>query len=58
MKTTFSYIASLVLAGSLCLTATAPVLAQDKPVKEADKINKKRNKLLAKETGLSKDQLN
>jgi putative membrane protein len=58
MKTNLSYVASLVLAGSLCLTAASPVLAQDKPVKEADKINKKRNKLLAKETGLSKDQLN
>ncbi|RZK25087.1 MAG: DUF4142 domain-containing protein, partial [Hymenobacter sp.] len=38
--------------------AAAPALAQDKPVKEADKLNKKRNKLLAKETGLTKDRLN
>lgn len=58
MKTPLLYAASLALAGSLFLGTAAPVLAQDKPVKEADKLNKKRNKLLAKESGLSKDQLN
>lgn len=58
MKTTCSYAAGLLLAGSLWLGTAPAAHAQDKPVKEADKINKKRNKLLAKETGLTKDQLN
>jgi putative membrane protein len=57
MKNPLAYIAGSMLAGTLFLTAAPPVQAQDKPVKEADKINKKRSKLLAKETGLSKDQL-
>ena len=58
MKTSCSYFASFLLAGGLFFAAAPLAHAQDKPVKEADKINKKRNKLLAKETGLSKDQLN
>jgi putative membrane protein len=58
MQTLKSYFACLMLASGLFPTATPLAQAQDKPVKEADKINKKRNKLLAKQTGLSKDQLN
>jgi putative membrane protein len=57
MKTSFAYVASFLLAGTLSLTATPSIQAQNKPVKEADKINKKRSKLMAEETSLSKNQL-
>lgn len=57
MKLTAKYLFGVLLIGS-CSLATAPVaLAQKKPVKEAEKINKKRNKLKADNSPYSKDQL-
>jgi putative membrane protein len=52
-----NYLASLLLLGSLSLLAPPRAHAQD-DVKEANKINKQRNKLTAKQTDQSKDALN
>jgi putative membrane protein len=52
-----NYLASLLLLGSLSLLAPPRAHAQD-DVKEANKTNKQRNKLTAKQTDQSKDALN
>lgn len=57
MKSTAKYFFGALLIGSFSLATTPEVQAQKKPVKEAEKINKKRNKLKADASPYSKDQL-
>lgn len=57
MKKRVNYLASLILLGGLSLLNAPRVQAQD-AVEEANKINKKRNKLEAKHTDKSKAALN
>ncbi|UOR04637.1 DUF4142 domain-containing protein [Hymenobacter aerilatus] len=57
MKSTTTYLLGALLVGSFSLATAPPAQAQKKPVKEAEKINKKRNKLQADSSPYSKDQL-
>ncbi|MBW3130694.1 DUF4142 domain-containing protein [Hymenobacter profundi] len=57
MKLTTKYILGALLIGSFSFATTPAAQAQKKPVKEAEKINKKRNRLKADSSPYSKDQL-
>ncbi|MBO3271257.1 DUF4142 domain-containing protein [Hymenobacter defluvii] len=57
MKLTTKYILGALLIGSFSFATTPVAQAQKKPVKEAEKINKKRNRLKADSSPYSKDQL-
>ena len=57
MKKQLKTILTALFIGSFTLAAAPQVQAQKKPVKEAEKINKKRNKLKADASPYSKDQL-
>jgi putative membrane protein len=50
-------ISKYLLLALLSGTAFSPSYAQDKPVKEAEKVNKQRSKMLAKTSPYSKEQL-
>ncbi|WBA44144.1 DUF4142 domain-containing protein [Hymenobacter canadensis] len=52
------FVLTAALLGSFSLAGLAPAHAQDKPLKEANKINKQRNKLKADDSPLRKSELN